>query len=74
MKQIDFVMPCLCSVKGRENVVRTSGTHSAVPSVLLFVFFFYINTTFWRNMWSVTEQTRGNMDSTVDLLDWNFEN
>lgn len=42
MKQIDFLMPCLCSVidhKGRENVIRTSGTHSAVPSVLLFVFF-----------------------------------
>ena len=39
IKQIDSKLPCVCSVidhRGRQNVVRTSVTHSAVPRVPLF--------------------------------------
>ena len=36
----------------------TSVTHSAAPRVPLFVL-----TTFWRHLWSVTEQTHGNLES-----------
>ena len=36
IKQIDSMLPCVCSVidqRGRQNVVRTSVTHSAAPRV-----------------------------------------
>ena len=36
IKQIDSKLPCVCSVidhRGRQNVVRTSVTHSAAPRV-----------------------------------------
>ena len=38
-KQIDSKLPCICSVidhRWRQNVVRTSVTHSAAPRVPLF--------------------------------------
>ena len=41
IKQIDSMFPCICSVtghRGRQNVVRTSVTHSAAPRVPLFLF------------------------------------
>ena len=43
IKQIDSMLPCVCSVidhRGRQNVVRTSVTHSATPRVPLFCQFF----------------------------------
>ena len=39
IKQIDSMLPCVCSVidhRGRQNVVTTLLTHSAVPRVPLF--------------------------------------
>ena len=39
IKQIDSKLPCVCSVidhRERQNVVRTSVTHSAAPRVPLF--------------------------------------
>ena len=39
IKQINSKLPCVCSVidhRGRQNVVRTSMTHSAAPRVPLF--------------------------------------
>ena len=39
IKKIDSKLPCVCSVidhRGRQNVVRTSVTHSAAPRVPLF--------------------------------------
>ena len=36
IKQIDSKLPCVCSVidhRGRQNVIRTSVTHSAAPRV-----------------------------------------
>ena len=41
IKQIDSMLPCVCSVidhRGRQNVVRTSVTHSAAPRVPFFLF------------------------------------
>ena len=38
IKQIDSMLPCVCSVidhRRRQNVVRTSVTHSATPRVPL---------------------------------------
>ena len=51
IKQIDSMLPCVCSVidnRGRQNVVRTSVTHSAAPH-------FFVLTTFWRHLWSNME-------------------
>ena len=39
IKQIDSKLPCICSVidhGGRQNVLKTSVTHSAMPRVPLF--------------------------------------
>ena len=39
IKQIDSMLPCVCSIidhRGRQNVVRTSVTHSAASRVPLF--------------------------------------
>ena len=39
IKQLDSMLPCVCSVidhRRRQNVVRTSVTHSATPRVPLF--------------------------------------
>ena len=50
IKQVDSMLPCVCSVidhRRRQNVVRTSVTHSAIA--LCATFFF--------------EQTHGNMES-----------
>ena len=41
IKQIDFMLPCICPVidhRGRQNVVRTSVTHSAITSCATFLF------------------------------------
>ena len=39
IKQVDSMLLCVCSVtdhRGRQNVLRTSVTHSAAPRVPLF--------------------------------------
>ena len=41
IKQIDSMLPCICPVidhSGRQNVVRTSATHSAIASCATFLF------------------------------------
>ena len=41
IKQIDSMLPCICPVidhRGRQNVVRTSVTHSAIASCGTFLF------------------------------------
>ena len=41
IKQIDSMLPCVCSVidhRRRQNVVRTSVTHSAIASCDTFLF------------------------------------
>ena len=41
IKQIDFMLPCICSVidhRRRQNVVRTSVTHSAIALCATFLF------------------------------------
>ena len=41
IKQIDSMLPCICPVidhRGRQNVVRTSLTHSAIASCATFLF------------------------------------
>ena len=50
IKQIDSKLPCVCSVidhRGRQNVVRTSVTHSAAPRVQLFCSY-HILTATWN--------------------------
>ena len=45
IKQIDSMLPCICPVidhRGRQNVVRTSVTHSAIASCATF----FVLTTF----------------------------
>ena len=46
IKQIDSMLPCVCSVidhRRRQNVVRTSVTHSAVVSCATFLFLPYFD-------------------------------
>ena len=46
IKQIDSILPCVCSAIGhrrRQNVVRTSVTHSAVASGSSFLFLPYFD-------------------------------
>ena len=41
IKQIDSMLPCVCSVidhRGRQNMVRTSVTHSAIASCATLLF------------------------------------
>ena len=55
---LDSMLPCFCSVidhRWRQNAVRTSVTHEAYVTDIL--------TTFWRHLWSITEQTHGNIES-----------
>ena len=46
IKQIDSMLPCVCSVidhRRRQNVVRTSVTHSAIASCATFLFLPYFD-------------------------------
>ena len=46
IKQIDSMLPCVCSVidhTRRQNVVRTSMTHSATTSCATFLFLLHFN-------------------------------
>ena len=55
MKQIQSMLPFVCSVidhRRRQDVVRTSVTHSAVAFC----------DTFRRHLWSITVQMHGNME------------
>ena len=67
IKQIDSMLPCICPVidhRGRQNVVRTSVTHSAIASCATF----FVLTTFWRHLWSITGQMHGNMESICKVV------
>ena len=55
------MLPCVCSVidhRWRQNVVRTKQWHTR-----LLVCHCFVLTTFWCHLWSITEQTHGNMES-----------
>ena len=63
LKQIDSKLPCVCSVidyRGRQNMVRTSVTHSAAPRVPLFCLFL---PHFDVICDLLHEQTNGNLES-----------
>ena len=64
IKQIDSMLPCVCSVidqRRRENVVRTSVTHSPVARVPLFLFLPYFDVIY------VTKHTYGNMETILNI-------
>lgn len=59
IKQIHSILLWVCSTidhRRRENVVKTITSLRRVCHVSVF-------TTFWRQLWSITEQTLGNMES-----------
>ena len=62
IKQIDFMLPWVCSVTDHRwrqlNVIKTSSTHRLQP-----VWHFVVFTTFWCHLWFITEQTYSNMES-----------
>jgi len=64
VKQIDSMLPCVCSViidhRSHQHVVRTSVTRSAIASSATF----FVLAWFWHHLWSNTEQTHHNMEST----------
>ena len=63
VKQMDSMLPCVCSVidhRRRENVVRTSVTHSAIASCATFLFLSHFDVICDL---SITEQTHGIMES-----------
>ena len=58
IKPIDFKLLCICSVihhRGRQNVVRTSVTHSAAPCVPLFCSY-HILTSSVIDYWTDVQQ------------------
>ena len=62
IKQIDSMFPCVSSVidhRRRQNVERNSSDTLEYRLVC----HFFILITFWRHLWSTTEQTHGNMES-----------
>ena len=62
IKQIDSKLPCVYSVidhRGRQNVVRTSVTHSAVPRVPLFCSYHILTSSVIYH----SEQMHGNLES-----------
>ena len=61
IQQIDSKLPCICSVidhRERQNVVRTSATHSAVPRVPLFCSYHILTSSV-----IYYEQLHGNLES-----------
>ena len=67
INQIESMLPRVCSGidhRGRQYVVRTSVTHSAIASSVTF----FVLTTFWRHLRSVTEQ----MHCGIYLLKWHI--
>ena len=62
LKQIDSMLPCVWfsyrsqkTSKCGKNISDTLGYASHAT--------FFVLTTFWRHLWSITEQTHGNMES-----------
>ena len=59
IKQIDSKLLCVCLVidhRGRQNVVRTSVTHSAVPRVPLFCSYHILTSSviyYWTDAWQL---------------------
>ena len=69
IKQIDFMLPCVWfsnrsqkTSKCGKNISDTLGCASCA--------IFFVLTTFWRHLWSITEQTHGNMESICLLVIW----
>ena len=65
IKQIDFMLLCVCSVihhRRRQNVVRASVTHLTTPRVPLFCSYHIFMSSV-----SITEQMQGNMESIKQL-------
>ena len=59
IKQIDSMLPCVCSVidhRRRQNVVRTSVTHSATPHVRPLVCSYHILTSSVIYYWTDARQ------------------
>ena len=57
IKQIDSMLPWVCSVIDHRRKKRKWHT------LLLLVCHFFVFTTFWRHLWTITEQTHSNMES-----------
>ena len=61
IKQLDSMLPCVCSVidhRRRQNLVKTSVTHSPNSSCATFLFLPHFDV-----IRDVTEQLHGNMES-----------
>ena len=52
------MLPCVLDHRRRQNVVRTSTTHSAIASCTMI---FSVLTTFWRHQQSIIELTYGDI-------------
>ena len=64
------MLTSVCSAinhRWRLNVVKTSATRAAGECVT------DVFTTFWRSLWSITEQTNGNMES-ICFIQWSEKN
>ena len=59
IKQIDSKLPCVCSVIDYQW-----------HTWLRLVCHFFVLTTFWHHLWSITEQTHGILESICDRACW----
>ena len=67
IKQIDSMLPWVCSVidhRGRQNVVKTSVTHSPAARVPLLCFYHILTSS----VIYITEQTYGNMEPICKIM------
>ena len=62
IKQIDSMLPCVWSSNRSQNTSKCGENISDTLGYRL-VCHFFVLTTFWRHLWTITEQTDGNMES-----------
>ena len=56
------MLPRVCTVEGHSRFLK--------KNVVLLCHYF-VHNSFWRHLWSITEQTLGNVESTYQFS-WNF--
>ena len=67
IKQIDSMLPCVRSVY-RSQKTSKRGKNISDTLAQRFVCHFFVLTTLWRHLWSITIRTHGNMES----ISYNF--
>ena len=63
IKQIDSMLPCVWFSNRSQETSKCGKNIIQWHTRLSLVCHFFVLTTFWRHLWSITEQMHGNMES-----------